>query len=55
MQATISRVLNKIGMSREEFEQIMSKPGIQHANYPTSLYIKNYPCIVKTLKKIIGR
>jgi N-acetyl sugar amidotransferase len=55
MQTTISRVLNKLGMSREEFDQIMAEPGIQHTNYPTSLYIKFYPCIVKTLKSIMGR
>lgn len=55
MQETIQRVLDKLGMSREEFDQIMSQPGKQHKDYPTSLYLKAYPLMAKVIKKLIGR
>lgn len=55
MQATITRVLNKLEMSRDEFGEIMSKSGKQHTDYPTSLYLKLYPYIAKVIKKIISR
>lgn len=55
MQATITRVLEKLGMSREEFDKIMAAPGYQHTDYPTSFYLKAYPYMAKVIKKLIGR
>src|SRR5690606_7660204 len=55
MQQTIQRVLDKLGMGKEEFDQIMSQPGKQHNEYPTSLYLKVYPLMAKVIKKLIGR
>lgn len=55
MDQTIDRVLDKLGMSREEFDLIMSQSGKQHTDYPTSLYLKTYPYAAKVIKTIIGR
>lgn len=55
MQATISRVLTKLEMSREEFDKIMAEPGKQHSNYPVSLYLKIYPFLVKILKLVLRK
>lgn len=54
MQATITRVLEKLGMSREEFDKIMAQKGKQHIDYKASIYTKIRPFFVRRIKKLIG-
>ncbi len=52
MEGTINKVLNKLNMTKEEFDKIMMEPARQHQDYPTSLYIKTRSYIYKIYKKI---
>ena len=55
MQKTILYILNKIGMSQNEFDQIMAQDGKQHDLYPTSIYLKGYPYFARIIKKLVGK
>ena len=35
MEVDVKMVLEKLGMSRNEFEELISRPGKQHTDYPT--------------------
>lgn len=53
MQSTISRVLEKLCMSRHEFDEIMTEIGHQHTCYPTSLYLRLKPFLSKIIKRVM--
>lgn len=52
MEITIEKVLDKLGMSRIEFDKIMNEKPHQHFDYPVSLYLKMKP-ILKKIKELI--
>ncbi|MGJ0357243.1 N-acetyl sugar amidotransferase [Aliarcobacter cryaerophilus] len=55
MKNTIEYILNKLDMSKEEFEKIMNETPKQHSEYPTSLYLNLRPKISKIIKKVLFR
>ncbi len=50
MSQTIKYILDKLDMSKEEFDKIMGEIPKQHADYPVSLYIKLQPKILNLIK-----
>lgn len=54
MEVTIDTVLNKLGMSKIEFNKIMSEKPYQHFDYPVSRYLKAKPFLAK-IKKFISK
>ncbi|MCX5590192.1 N-acetyl sugar amidotransferase [Alcaligenes endophyticus] len=52
MQSTISHVISKLGMSKEEFDNIMADKPHQHSDYPTSFYLKVKPMLAKAVRLI---
>ena len=54
MEITIEKVLDKLGMSRIEFDKIMNEKPHQHSDYPVSRYLKVKPLLAK-IKKVISK
>lgn len=54
MEITIDKVLNKLGMSRIEFDKIMNEKPYQHFDYPISRYSKVKPFLAK-IKKLVSK
>jgi len=53
MEATIERILDKLKMSKEEFDRIMSEDGCQHSDYAVSRYLTIKPYLVKAIKTLL--
>jgi len=52
MNKTIDYILNKLDMSKDEFDKIMNEPPHQHRDYPISILTYIRPFVVKLLKYI---
>lgn len=50
MEVTIDNILNKLDMSRSEFDTIMAEKARQHYDYPVSKYSKLRPFLTKIVK-----
>lgn len=55
MEHTITEVLEKLNMPYTEFENIMQQPAKQHTDYPTSIYLKVKPTLIKLMKFLIKK
>ena len=56
MEVDVKMVLEKLGMSRNEFEELISRPGKQHTDYPTDkchIWFDRLLSIPGKLKKIL--
>ncbi|MGG4605774.1 N-acetyl sugar amidotransferase [Paenalcaligenes sp. Me131] len=52
MENTISAVLKRLNMSREELDTIINSESKQHTDYPVSNYLKIHPYLYTFFKKI---
>lgn len=55
MDNTINKILDKLSMSKEEFNKIMKEEAHQHSDYPVSIYLQIKPFLLKIAKLILKR